>query len=507
MKILSVEQIREADKYTILHEPIHSIDLMERAGTNCFNWLINNIDKSSNLLFFCGKGNNGGDGLVIARKMIEAGFQVSVFIIEITSKASEDFIKQYERIKLLTKVFSIDEKSNFPVINTQDIIIDAIFGSGLNKSIEGFVCELIEHINSSKGYVISIDIPSGLFADMDNTITKRGIIKANLTLTLQMPKLAFMFTENEQYIGDFQIIDIGLHPDFLRSVTTLNHFTILPEIAFQLKQRKKFSHKGTYGHALLIGGSMGKMGAVLLAGEACLRSGVGLLTAHIPGIGNQIMQIRIPEIMVNMDTSIEYVSQLPKIEHYNAIGIGPGLGTKAETQQCLKLLIQNSSIPLLMDADAINILAENKTWLAFLPVNSIITPHVKEFERLFGQTESAFERMKKQREEAMKNKIYIVLKGAHTSIATPDGEIYFNSSGNAGMATAGSGDVLTGIILSLLAQGYSSKQACLTGVFIHGLSGDYAQMKTSQEFMIAGDIIKMLKKSFKRLHSQTFSGI
>ena len=502
MKILSIPQIREADEYTIKNEPIASIDLMERAATECYKWIKKRLKPSKKISLFCGIGNNGGDGLVIARLLHNKGFHVEVNIIRFSDKCSDDFKANEERLKEFhnLKVNNIAEDTALPKVEDDNVVIDAIFGSGLARPVKGFIADVVDHINESKAITIAIDAPSGLFCDEDNTTNTGSIVKADYTLTFQCPKYAFFFAENDLYLGDWYVIDIGLHKNFINRVKTSYFFITRTMIKSFLKTRHKYDHKGNYGHGLLVSGMYGKMGAAVLGAKACLRAGVGLLTAHIPQCGYNIFQSSIPEAMVNTDESTEVITRVGNIQNHNAIAIGPGIGKSEETAKSLKLLIQETSVPLVLDADAINILAENKTWLAFLPQNTMLTPHPGEFERLTEKASSAFERVEIQKNFAIKHGLYIVLKGAHTSIATPNGEVYFNSSGNPGMATAGSGDVLTGILLSLLAQGYSCQQAALLGTYLHGLAGDMAAKKTGAESLIAKDIIANLHKAYLFIH-------
>ncbi|PCJ82116.1 MAG: bifunctional ADP-dependent NAD(P)H-hydrate dehydratase/NAD(P)H-hydrate epimerase [Flavobacteriales bacterium] len=505
MKILSSKQIREADAYTIANEPIASIDLMERAATAAYEWMKNSIffNKNRRWVIFCGTGNNGGDGLAIARKLNQDQQKVIVFAVRISEKSSDDFQINENRLKEIgLDLKDISSKDDLPEINENDIVVDAIFGSGLSRPVEGLSADLIRHINESSATTVAIDIPSGLFADSNSTDQSKAIIEAGYTLSFQFPKLAFMFPENEKYVAEFRAIPIGLDEDFIARQDSQNYFITKKSAISILKPRSKFSHKGTYGHALLVSGSYGKMGATVLAARACLRTGAGLLTIRAPKCGYEIMQTTVPEAMCDVDESESFLTSNINLEKYNAIGIGPGIGTEKETQNMLKLFIQNSALPLVVDADAINILSENKTWLSFVPKNSIYTPHPKEFERLVGFSKNNFERHKIQIEFAKKHQCYVVLKGAHTAIACPDGEVYFNSTGNSGMATGGSGDVLTGIITGLMAQGYSSKEASILGVYMHGLMGDIAAQNLSEESLMAGDIVFYLADAFKYLQAE-----
>ena len=377
-------------------------------------------------------------------------------------------------------------------------MIDGLFGSGLNRPLTGGFAAMVHYINQSEATVVAIDIPSGLFGEDNRTNDSDSIIRANLTLTFGFPKLAFLLPENDSFVGEWKVLDIGLHPDIVDNTPT--PFTLVTEedIAAVFQPRNRFSHKGTFGHALLIAGSRGKMGAALLASRACLRSGAGLLTVHIPQRGETILQSAFPEAMLSFDPHQDYFTTVPDIATYSAIGVGPGLGQYLESAAALERLLQTVGKPVVLDADALNLIASNKDLLNRIPERSILTPHPKEFDRIAGESNSAYERLKKAQSFAVEHKLCIVLKGAYTAICTSSGNIYFNSCGNPGMATAGSGDVLTGIILGLLAQGMEPETAAATGVFLHGTAGDLAAVYRSEESMIASDIIDMLGKAFKQ---------
>jgi len=496
MKVLPVLEIRKADAYTIENEPIASIDLMERAATGLRDWFVNNIPAESRVLVFCGMGNNGGDGLALARLLLEKQYDVSAFLVHHSENMSPDCEKNHLRLLNETEigVHDIFDESDFPEIDDADIVVDAIFGSGLSRPVGGVAAELIRYLNSHASRRVSVDIPSGLFADipMQNNIA----FMSDTTLTLQFPKLSFFFPESEPFVGDFHIIDIGLHPDFIRDVEVENHFVERSMLVPMLKPRRRFSHKGTYGHALLVAGSSNMTGAAVLASEACLRTGVGLLTTHVPQKAVLPLQVSVPEAIVDADEDSHYNTFVDKLTPYSAIGVGPGMGQDEASARLLKNLIQNSEVPMVLDADALNILGANPTWLAFLQPKTILTPHPKEFERMFGKTANSFERLALQRSMSVRNGIVIVLKGAYTSVTMPNGTCFFNSSGNPGMATAGSGDVLTGMILSLLAQGYAPEEAAVMGVYLHGIAGDSAALKSGYEGLIASDIVGNIGEAF-----------
>ena len=499
MKILPVEKIREADAFTIESEPIDSVDLMERAASKVYEWFMKRCKtKEVSVKIFCGIGNNGGDGLALARMLYFSGIIPQVFVVRYSEKMSRDCEINFTRLKEETEVpmYDIFSEDDFPQIYDNDIVIDAIFGSGLNRPIEGFTAELIKYINKSNAIKIAIDIPSGLMAVSGQQSTVNGqqpMAKVDYTLTFQFPKLAFMFPEYDAFVGKWEVLDIRLHKDFIDNVETLNFYTTEDVVKPIIRKRTKFSHKGTYGHALLVAGSSGKTGAALLAAEACMRTGVGLLTAHLPKDALLPMQVYLPEAMTSIDKSNTHCTEINDILPYTAIGVGPGIGKNEETVTLLKKIIQEATQPLVLDADALNILADNPTWLSFLPDNTILTPHPKEFDRMFGMTNNSFERLELQRKMSVVHNIIIVQKGAHTAITFPNGTCFFNSTGNPGMATAGSGDVLTGMILSLLAQRYTPQEAALLGVYLHGKAGDIAAEKMGMESMIARDIIGNLE--------------
>lgn len=503
MKILPVEKIREADQFTIKNEPIADTDLMERAAGECFKWLIRNISRDKHLKIFAGTGNNGGDGFVIARLMFKAGYDTEVFLLGAPDQLSGSCKINYDRFLQVpdARCRIISKKNSLPFLDPEhDIIIDAIFGSGLTRPVSGFQAKIIGYINSSEAQVIAIDVPSGLFCDKTMYDTaKPVVIHAGHTLTFSPPKLAFFFPENDSFIGRWHLMDIGILKEFIDITDTQYYYTDADDCRTILKPRMTYSHKGNFGHALLFCGGRGKMGAAILAARASLRSGPGLVTVHIPSEGIPILQTAVPEAMLSIDSSQTIFSEVPDLAPYSSIAAGPGIGQNDQTQRSLKLLIQNASQPIIFDADAINILGENKTWISFVPKESIFTPHPKEFERLCGKCSDHFDRNRMQMDFSIKYGVYVVLKGAHTAITTPGGKCYFNPTGNPGMATGGSGDVLTGIIAGIKAQGYSSLESCILGVYIHGLAGDLAETNTGQEALVAGDIIDHIGKAFKTL--------
>lgn len=501
MKIFPVAEVRALDAYTIAHEPIASADLMERAGENCCRWLLARMPADKPYAVFCGMGNNGGDGLVIARLLAQKRRKVRVFVLKTREKGSADFEIMLQRLQKNPKIEISELRAGTADFETdpQTIIVDALFGSGLSKALEGEAALLADKLNSAPAFAkIAIDIPSGLFGEEN----PRGatVFRASHTLSLQFPKLSFLFAENAGYVGDWTVVPIGIHPDAIAGTFSSWALTEAADVKLMLCPRMRFSHKGDYGHALLIAGSRGKCGAAILSAEACLRSGAGLLSCRLPACGMNPLLTALPEAMTETDAEEDIVTSFPPLQPYNAIGAGPGLGKDERTAGMLKLLIQEARVPLVLDADALNILGDNKTWLAFLPPDTILTPHPKEFDRMAGSSANAFERWQKQVDFSKRFGVYVLLKGAFTCISTPDGRSFFNSSGCPGMATAGSGDVLTGIILGLLSRGYAPGQAALISAYIHGLAGEVAEKRYSAEGMTAGDIIRSLGKAWNYLY-------
>lgn len=511
MKILSSAQLKDCDLVTIKLENISSIELMERASNTFCNWFVNLFPKDDCpiIKIICGKGNNGGDGLASARILNNLGYETEVFILDFLENPSSDFTTNLERLKLETKVqiYTINKTEDLPIFGEDEIIIDAILGIGINRKADGELEKFIKYINEYNNVIVSLDIPSGMFAD---DITTGESIHADYTFTFETPKFSFLLPDNFFRVGEFFYESIGLDKKYISSLTTYNHYITEDLVRKIYKIRPKFAHKGQFGHALLVMGSHGKMGAAILATKACLKSGAGLVTVHIPGCGYEVMQVAVPEAMVEIDEDRNIFTRVYDLQRYNTIALGCGLSTKNKTRNAVCYTLKNIENPTVLDADALNIIAQSPDWLEFIPKNSILTPHIKEFERIFGSSTNGFERYELLRNKAMEFGIYIILKGANSCIATPTGDCFFNSTGNPGMGTAGSGDVLTGILSGLLAQEYTPLEACILGVYIHGLSGDIAASEKSQEGLTAGDLIDYLGKAYlalrpkdKKIHRET----
>lgn len=499
MKFFYTAQVKELDAYTIEHEPICSIDLMERAARALTAAVLERYH-GCHFAVFAGPGNNGGDGLAVARMLAAEGHSVAVWMINPKGKLSPDCAVNFERLKNTTvSVVEVKETFSMPVLDKDTVMIDALFGSGLNKHVSGSVfADVINGINTSGCRVVAVDMPSGLLGEDNHPLTG-VVVSATDTLTLHFPKLSLLMPENAPFVGNISILDIGLSQEWIERESSSLHFTDEKEIKALLRPRTKHAHKGNFGRALLVAGSRGMAGASVLASRAALRSGVGLLTVHVPACNNPIVQVAVPEAMTSIDSNDCCFSDLVDSSKYNAVAVGPGLGQCKESEEALYNLIKNSSAPLVLDADALNILSRNKEWLSLLPKGCLLTPHPGEAERLFGKFADRYATICAVRGVARKYSIVVLLKGAYTTIVAPDGNLYFNSTGNPGMATGGSGDVLTGIVLALRAQGYNGVDAARIAAYIHGLAGDLAVAEIGETALVAGDIVNYLPKAWLSL--------
>jgi len=496
MRILNTKQIRELDSYTIQHEPIASIDLMERASRAFVDWFTVHVPGTAKVGVVCGTGNNGGDGLAIARMLEAWGYSIKVWIVQGGVEASDDFRTNHQKLPDKVSRKEITSEGDALSFRECDVLIDAIFGSGLSRPTSGLYAHVIRAVNRASVIRIAVDIPSGLMADGPSA---GDIVRADYTVTFQMPKLAFLLPESHPFTGEWVIADIGLDKKFIREAPTPHFYTRLKDVRKIIKPRSKFDHKGTFGHALIIAGSYGKIGAAVLASRAALRAGLGLLTVHVPRCGYPIIQTAVPEAMAEVDEDEHVFSSPPELHRYSTLGIGPGLGQNDRTKKALTKTLETFGKPVVIDADALNILGANRDLLGAIPPGSILTPHPKEFERLTGPWKNDFERLEMQKQLGVSLKAVIVLKGGHTSIATGEGVVHFNSTGNPGMATGGTGDVLTGVLTGLLAQNYSPVEAAVAGVFLHGLAGDIATEELGMDSLTATDLIDHLPGAFLKV--------
>lgn len=502
MKIFTSAQIRELDKYTIEHEPISAIDLMERAAKSLTRAITGTWPASTPVAIFSGPGNNGGDGLAVARLLAEQHYQVSVFLFNISGHLSAECAVNKQRLeecKHVHQFVEVTQEFDPPVLEKNMLVVDALFGSGINKPLAGGFAALVKYINASSAQVVSIDVPSGLMTE-DNTFNIRAnIIRADMTLTLQQSKLSFLFPEFQQFIGQLRILDIRLSQEGINKLDAQYLMTEEADVRSRIIPRNPFAHKGQMGNALLIAGSYCMAGAAVLAAQACLRSGAGKVIVNSPKRNIPILQTTVPEAVIQLGTDETIFAEAVDTDGYQALGIGPGLGQSEQTAIAVIAQLRRAQCPIVVDADALNILANHRAWIQQLPKGIILTPHPKELDRLEGHSADSYERLIKARKLAERLQGYVILKGHHTAICMPNGQVLFNPTGNAGMATAGSGDVLTGIITGLLARGYKQQDACIVGVFLHGLAGDLAAQELGEESLVASDIVRYLPQAFRRI--------
>jgi len=503
MKLFTRNQIQELDTYTIEHEPIKAVDLMERAAKAITRVITERWDQRMKVVVFAGPGNNGGDALAVARLLSEQGYGTSVYLFNIHDKLSDECAANKQRLLNQKRVSSFMEiTTNFdpPTLDSDTLIVDGLFGVGLNKPLAGGFASLVKYINQSPAKVVSIDMPSGLMTE-DNTYNVRAnIVKADLTLTIGNKKLSMMLADNQPHLGELQVLDIRLSKEYIEKTETQYSVLEAADLRALLRGRDDFAHKGQMGNALLIAGSYGMAGAGILAARACLRAGAGRLAVRVPKRNYGIMQVSVPEAVLLIDHEETYFANPVDTEDFDAVGIGPGLGTQENTAIAIISQLRRTQCPVVIDADALNILSNHRAWLMQLPKGIIMTPHPKELDRLTGNVSNGcYERLSKAQELAEKIQGYVLLKGHNSALCMPGGKTIFNSTGNAGMATAGCGDVLTGIITALCARGYKQQEACMLGMYLHGLAGDLAANKLGQESLTASDVIDFLPQAFKEL--------
>ncbi|MFD1061952.1 NAD(P)H-hydrate dehydratase [Winogradskyella litorisediminis] len=503
MKIFSKEQIYQGDKITEERQELPASELMERAGLQIFNWMHMRMQGAQvPVHIFCGIGNNGGDGLVLARHLITHGYNVEVYVVNCGNSRSDDFLTAYDKVKEVTKKWPklLKCENDFPTFHKDDIIVDAVFGIGLNRKIDDWIKALFKHFKASGAFTLSVDIPSGLYTDAPIE-DREGVVRANYTLSFQAPKAIFFLPETAEYTAQWEVIDVGIDREFLMQTETEFELISKNEVIPIYKPRERFSHKGLFGHGLIIGGSYGKIGAVQLASRSVLSAGAGLVTAYVPKCGYLPIQTSLPEAMVITDEDEYSITSIKFDLEPTAIGIGIGMGKAAESFKVFKTLLTSTKVPMVIDADALNMISENKELLELVPENSILTPHPKELERLIGNWTDDFDKLKKTSEFSLKHKVIVIIKGANT-ITVLGEKKFINVTGNPGMSTGGSGDVLTGIITGLLCQSYSPVEASLFGVYLHGRAGDMALEEYGYQSLLASNIIDYMGDAYIDLFKQ-----
>ena len=502
MKIFESKAIKDIDNATCESQHIPSVDLMERAAAAVSCEVISRFTPSQRIVVIAGPGNNGGDALAVARHLIEQGYsKVEVILFNVSGKLSRDCEEQRKRLITIDGIDFTEVKKVFtpPYLGKSDVVIDGLFGSGLNAPLTGGFMSVVQHISDSGAYIISIDIPSGMFGEWNQKVLSRNMVHASLTLTFQFVRLAFFFPENSDALGEVKVLDIELDREAMKRTPSSFIYVEEKNVRPILRPRRPFSAKRDYGSALLFAGSKGMMGAAVMSAHAVLRSGGGLVTVHGPQCGLPVVQAALPEAMYEPDKSENYITDMRVYRNHQAIGVGPGLGVKEQTIDALEGLLKNANAPMVIDADALNCIVQRPSLLSILPPLSILTPHAGEFDRLFGEHSRSEDRLLKGIEMAKHYNVIIVLKGHRTAVIRPTGKVYFNSTGNPGMATAGSGDVLTGVITSFLSQGYRPEHAATIGVFIHGLAGDMAAREYGEFGMTATDISAFLGKAIRKV--------
>ena len=506
MKIFSGKQMKDWDAYTMQEDGITDSELLASISATIGRYIIDmHGDESRSFTVLCGSGNNGSIGIAIAKLLYAEDFEVDIIWLK-TTAPSGLFFHQLDSLPIddSIKVLSVSEGDVFPDFEPDAVLIDAIYGTELNRSLKGYWADLVEFVNTLINTVVSIDMPSGMLSDF---YTDGVSVYADEVICLATPKLGYFMGSNLKRFDDIMYIPNEHSKAYEQNTETDNYITQKIEMGLYLKSRDKWMNKDDFGHALLVMGKEGMMGAAVLSSRACMRSGVGKCTVQVPACGRDVLQISNPEAMVIVDINDKYITQNIDYEQFDAIGIGCGIGINNETASVLSHIFSNANKPLVVDADALNIIAKNQELLSILPRGTILTPHVKEFDRLFGNAPNDFVRLDTQKAKSREYGIVIVLKCHNTSITDERGQTYFNTTGNVGMATAGAGDVLTGIICGLLAQGYAPNHAALIGVFLHGMAGDIVQNKISAEAMIASDLIENIHKAFDVIHINDFEDL
>lgn len=504
MNIFNPQQIHEIDNATCHAQGISSLELMERAASAVSCELMSRFLPAQRFVVVAGPGNNGGDALAVARQLIEQGYRkVEIFLFNVTERLSHDCDEMRKKLIAIEGIDFTEITKEFspPYLCERDVVVDGLFGAGLKRSLTGGFQALAALINESGAYVVSIDIPSGLFCEWNQGVSHRDMIHADLTLTFQFPKLAFFFPENAKVIGEWKILDIDLDRKKIKETPTNYKMVEGYMVSSHLPDRDPFTGKRDYGSVLLMGGSRGMMGAAIMCARSCLRSGAGLVTVHSASSGYPIIQTAVPEAMFEPDRNENFISDMNPHHTHQAIAVGPGIGTHNITVEALEHMLKNCTSPLILDADALNCIAKRPALLSMLPPNTVITPHIGEFDRIFGEHNDSEERLKKALEMSRFYNIIIVLKGHYTACIRPTGKVFFNSTGNPGMATAGSGDVLTGVIAAFMAQGLRPEIAASVGVYIHGLAGDMAEEAYGQYGLMSSDIADFVGRAVMKVKS------
>lgn len=503
MKIFTNDNIKAIERMSHESLKINEAEVARRMGEGSAGEIALRWRSSKHTVIFAGPGTNGAYALATARALMQQGFNPVIYLFNINGKKltttcramRDELMDDFPEATLREVV----REFNVPELNGTTLVIDGLFGSGLRAPLEGGFQSLVRYINESQATVVSLDVPSGMFPDWNPHAIARNIVHASLTLSVQFPHLAFFFSENAELVGEWRTIDVGMSREAVAATPTPYHLVEMPEVSHLLKPRKEFSSKADYGNAIIFAGSQGMMGASIFAALGALRAGVGKLTMHVPQCGVDVMQTRVPEAMCLADASRAMLTDMTQVRPFNACGVGPGIGTSNATIAALEKLLKSSEHPMVIDADALNCIAESPNLLNFVPKLSVLTPHAGEFDRLFGQHTGDEARVHKALEMSRHYNILIVLKGRYTALIRPDGKVYFNSSGTPALATPGSGDVLTGVITGLMAQGYKPEVSALLGVFVHGRAGELAADVQGLYGVLASDVANAVGMAIKEI--------
>jgi ADP-dependent NAD(P)H-hydrate dehydratase / NAD(P)H-hydrate epimerase len=513
MKVVTAAEMKKIDNVTIEGMGIPALLLMERAGT-AVAARAEELSTSRKVLVLCGSGNNGGDGLVAARHLLNNGYLVKVVLLNRLDRLSTDCKKQYQIAKKMG--VPIDYRK---VLNSSDLhgalVIDAVFGTGLSRAVSGEMAAMFRFVNDAPVSVVAVDIPSGISSDSGEILGEA--IKADYTVTFGLPKRGHFLYPGAEYSGRLYVEDIGFPSGLLRADSIRTELVNRESAEVLLPERQHNSYKGDYGHVLVVAGSRGRTGAALMTAKACMRAGSGLVTIGVPESIMDIFQGRVTEEMTlplpddgngmlhakALDAILEFSFQKADI-----LAVGPGMGVSPNTEKIIKTLITSSGVPMVIDADGLNSLRDSAEIFNNAKSPVIVTPHPGEMARLISKGGTVLrpqinyierDRIGTALSFAKETGVYVVLKGVPTVIASPEGDAFINTTGNPGMATAGAGDVLTGIIASLVGQGVSPLKASALGVYLHGLAGDEAAKITGEHSLIASDIIDALPRAFRYL--------
>lgn len=480
-----------------------SLDLCEQLANAFCAQFQRDFKGAHRVIVFAGPGANGAVALAIGRILSAFGHNVESVVLNPTGLLTDDCLINFRRmVDAGLAAREVTTSFNPPVIGARDIVIDGICGIDLAVPFEGDLAQVSRYINTKARVILAVDIPSGLMAEDNASNHLDNVIRATYTYTFHGPKLSFLLADTAQYVGEWKVVDIGLESSLPQGASGVRSFVFTAsDFEGAIPPRKRHTHKYNYGKVALIAGSQGMMGAALLAGRSCMRSGVGHLTLHVPKGAEMMVHVALPEALVQSDKSAQYFTMFENAASYDAIAVGPGLGRQFDSAAALDGLLALYRKPLLIDADAIHILAANNDLLAKLPEDTIITPHAGELDALVGASSSDYERLMKAKELAIKYKIIIVLKGAYTATCSKNGNVVFNASGNPGMATAGTGDVLTGCMLALLGRGFRPLHAALFANYICGYAGDLYSQEYSQESLMASDVVANIPRVFKYFKS------